>query len=45
MPLFGRGAVQAPNVDVPVGVHCLPLLERGNGHITGFGEEDSEYLF
>ena len=32
------------NVDVPLGVICLPLLERGKGHMTGFGEEDCEHL-
>ena len=32
------------NVDVPLGVGCLPLLERGKSHTTGFGEEDCGYL-
>ena len=33
------------NVDVPLGLHCLPLLQRGRGHMTGFGEEDCNYPF
>ena len=32
------------NVDVPLGVNCLPLLERGRGHMTGFREEDCDHL-
>ena len=32
------------NVDVPLGVDRLPLLERGRGHMTGSGEEDCGYL-
>ena len=32
------------NVDVPPGGNCLPLLERGRGHMTGFGEEDCDHL-
>ena len=32
------------NVDVPLGVNCRPLLERGKGHMTGFGEEDCDHL-
>ena len=33
------------NADVPVGVDCLPVLELGRWHMTGFGEEDCDYLF
>ena len=50
VPLFGRLAVQASktlggqNLDVPLRVACLPLLERGRGHMTDFGE-DCDRLF
>ena len=32
------------NVDVPLGVNCLPVPERGRGQGTGFGEEDCNHL-
>ena len=32
------------DVDVPLGVDCLPLLERGSVHVTRFGEGDCDYL-
>ena len=27
------------NVDVPLGEACLPLIERGRGYMTEFGED------
>ena len=30
---------------IPLGVDCLPLLERVRGRMTGFGEEDRDHLF
>ena len=33
------------NVDVPLGVDYLPLLEQDRGHMTGLGEEDRDHLF
>ena len=33
--------LEQANVDVPLGVDCLPLLKRNRGHVTGFGEEDA----
>ena len=33
------------NVDVLLGVDCLPLLEWGRGHMNGFDEEDCDYVF
>ena len=33
------------NVDVPLGVDCLLLLERGRGHMNRFGKEDRGHLF
>ena len=51
MPALRQDAVQASaglgqaNVNVPVGVDCLPLLERGRGHMTGFGEEGYDCLY
>ena len=45
-PSFGRPKdLEQANVDVPLGVDCLPLLKRNRGHVTGFGEEDRDYLF
>ena len=32
------------NVDVPLGIACLPLLEQGRGHMTKDGK-DCDYLF
>ena len=32
------------NVNVPLDVDCLPLLEQDRGHITGLGEEDRDHL-
>ena len=37
---FGRA-----NVDIPLDVDCLPLLEQDRGHMIGFGEEDCDQLF
>ena len=31
------------NVDVPLGVDCLPLPERDRGHMTEFGEGDRDH--
>ena len=33
------GDLGQANVDVPLSVDCLPLLEQGRGHITESGEE------
>ena len=33
------------NVDVPLGVDRLPLLQRDRGNMTGFHEEDRDHLF
>ena len=38
-----KGLGQA-NVDVPLGVNCLPLLEQGRCHMTGFGGEYCDHL-
>ena len=32
------------NVDVPLGITRLPILERGGGHVADFGE-DCDCLF
>lgn len=33
------------NIDVPLGVDSLPVLERNRGHRTRFCEEDRDQLF
>ena len=50
VPSFGRRAVRLEDLrkagaDVPLGVDCLPLLERGRDHMAGFSEEDRDHLF
>ena len=48
--LFGRRALQAPenleqvDVEVPLGVDSLPLLERNRGHMAGLGKENRDRL-
>ena len=32
-------------VHAPLGIDCLPLLERGRDRMTGFSGEDCDYLF